>query len=39
MILYLETSNLFKLYVEEPDSENIKKIVEESDVVAVSLVS
>jgi len=39
MILYLETSNLVKLYVEEPDSENIKRRVTESDVVATSLVS
>ena len=39
MILYLETSNLVKLYVEEPDSENIKRKVGESDVAATSLVS
>jgi predicted nucleic acid-binding protein len=39
MILYLETSNLVKLYVEEPDSEDIKIRVAESDVVATSLVS
>lgn len=39
MILYLETSNLVKLYVEEPDSEDIKIRIAESDVVATSLVS
>ena len=39
MILYLETSNLIKLYVEEPDSEDIKRRVTESDIVATSLVS
>ena len=39
MILYLETSNLVKLYVEEPDSEDIKARAAESDVVATSLVS
>lgn len=39
MILYIETSNLVKLYVREPDSEDIKRRVRESDVVATSLVT
>ena len=39
MILYLETSNLVKLYVKEAGSEEIKKIITESDVAATSVVS
>jgi len=39
VILYLETSNLVKLYVKESGSEEIKKTVAESDAVATSIVS
>jgi len=39
VILYLETSNLVKLYVKESGSEEIKKIIAESDAVATSIVS
>jgi predicted nucleic acid-binding protein len=39
MILYLETSNLVKLYVKEEGSEAVKKEVAESDAVATSIVS
>lgn len=39
MILYLETSNLVKLYVKEAGSEDVKKAIEESDAVATSMVS
>jgi predicted nucleic acid-binding protein len=39
MILYLETSNLVKLYVQENGSEEIKKTVAESEAAATSIVS
>ena len=39
MILYLDTSSLVKLYVEENYSENIKTLVLSSDVVATSLIA
>lgn len=39
MILYLETSNLVKLYVKEKDSDRIKKIVEQAGVVATSVIA
>jgi len=39
VILYLETSNLVKLYVKESGSEEIRKIITESDAVATSIVS
>lgn len=39
MILYLETSNLVKLYVEEAGSGDVKKSVAESTAVATSIVS
>lgn len=39
MILYLETSNLVKLYVKESGTEDVKKSVAESEVVATSIVS
>jgi len=39
MILYLETSNLIKIYVKETYSEDIKKSIADTDVVATSIVS
>ena len=39
MILYLETSNLVKLYVRESDSEEIAKLIAEAEVVAISIVA
>jgi predicted nucleic acid-binding protein len=39
MILYLETSNLVKLYVKEGGSDEVKKEVTESDAVATSIIS
>jgi len=39
MILYLETSNLVKLYVREADSEEIAKLIAEAEVVATSIVA
>jgi predicted nucleic acid-binding protein len=39
VILYLETSNLVKLYVKEVGSEEVRKSVSESDAVAASIVS
>jgi uncharacterized protein len=39
MILYLETSNLVKLYAEEADSDKITAAVREADVVATSIIS
>jgi len=39
MILYLETSNLAKLYVDEPGTEEVQKSIQEADVVATSVVA
>ena len=39
MILYLETSDLVKLYVEEPDSNEISGRVQAADIVATSILS
>jgi len=39
MILYLETSDLVKLYAEEPDSKEILDRVEATDIVATSIIS
>ncbi|MBN2409267.1 MAG: type II toxin-antitoxin system VapC family toxin [Candidatus Aminicenantes bacterium] len=39
MILYLETSNLVKLYVRESDSEEIAQLIAEAEVVATSIVA
>jgi predicted nucleic acid-binding protein len=39
MILYLETSNLVKLYAEEADSAKITASVREADVVATAIIS
>jgi len=36
LTLYLDTSDLIKLYIDEPDSERIRQIVEEADAVCVS---
>ena len=39
MILYLDTSSLVKLYVEEPGSPGVRAIVDEAEVVATSVVA
>jgi predicted nucleic acid-binding protein len=39
MILYLETSNLVKLYVRESDSTEVARLVSEAEVVATSIVA
>lgn len=39
MILYLETSNLVKLYVQEEDSGEIAKLVLDSEAVATSIIA
>ena len=39
MILYLETSDLVKLYAEEPDSNVISDRVQAADIVATSILS
>ena len=39
MILYLETSDLVKLYAEEPDSNVILDRVQAADIVATSIIS
>jgi uncharacterized protein len=39
MILYLETSDLVKLYAEEPDSNAISVRVQAADIVATSILS
>ena len=39
MILYLETSNLVKLYVREKDSEAVRVSVEASEAVATSVLA
>lgn len=39
MILYLETSNLVKLYVAEPDTVEIRRLVEEAEIVASSIIA
>jgi len=39
VILYLETSNLVKLYVREPGSDEVHKLTESAEIVATSLLS
>ena len=39
MILYLETSNLVKLYVQEEDSGEIARLVSDSEAVATSIIA
>ncbi len=39
MILYLETSNLVKLYVQEPDSADIAGLVKGAEAVAASIIA
>jgi predicted nucleic acid-binding protein len=39
VILYLETSSLVKLYVREPDSDTVRELIGEADVVATSLLA
>jgi predicted nucleic acid-binding protein len=39
VILYLDTSSLVKLYVDEPGSPDVRGLVEEADVVTASVVA
>ena len=39
MILYLETSNLVKLYVREADSVEVSKLVSDAEAVATSIIA
>lgn len=39
MILYLDTSSLVKLYIEEAGSDEVRKLVERAEVVATSVVA
>jgi len=39
MTVYLDTSNLVKLYVDEPDADDVQHIVAEADVVATSVLA
>jgi uncharacterized protein with PIN domain len=39
MILYLDTSSLLKLYVEEPGTSEVQSRVELADVVATSVIA
>jgi predicted nucleic acid-binding protein len=39
MILYLDTSTLVKLYVEEPDSQDVVDLVNASEVTSTSLIA
>lgn len=39
MILYLDTSSLVKLYVEEPGAEVVRGLVERAEIVAASVVA
>jgi predicted nucleic acid-binding protein len=37
--VYLDTSSLVKLYVDEPDADDVQRIVGEADVVATSILA
>lgn len=39
MTLYLDTSSLVKLYVEEPDSDTVRKLVESAAIVATATIA
>ena len=39
MTVYLDTSSLVKLYVDEPDADVVQRIVGEADVVATSILA
>lgn len=39
MILYLDTSSLVKLYVDEPGSADVRRLVDQAELVAVSVVA
>jgi predicted nucleic acid-binding protein len=39
LILYLDTSNLVKLYVEEPGSASVRRLVEQAEIVTSSIVA
>jgi predicted nucleic acid-binding protein len=37
--LYLDTSNLVKLYIDEPDSDDVRHLVDRAEIVATSVVA
>jgi uncharacterized protein len=39
MTVYLDTSSLVKLYVDEPEAEDVQRIVGDADVVATSILA
>jgi predicted nucleic acid-binding protein len=39
LTVYLDTSNLVKLYIDEPDSDEIRQLVELADVITTSVVA
>ena len=39
MILYLDTSSLVKLYVDEPGSEDVLRLVDQAELVTTSVVA
>ena len=39
MTLYLDTSDLIKLYVDEPDADRIRQLVRDADVVVTSVLA
>jgi predicted nucleic acid-binding protein len=39
VILYLDTSSLVKLYVDEPGSAGVRRLVEQAEIVAASVVA
>ncbi len=39
MTLYLDTSSLVKLYVAEPESDSVRQLVEEADIVATAAIA
>ena len=39
MILYLDTSSMVKLYVEEPGSTEVRRLVDEAEIVTASVVA
>ena len=39
MTLYLDTSSLVKLYVAEPESESVRRLVEDADIVATAAIA
>ena len=39
MTVYLDTSSLVKLYVAEPESESVRRLVENADIVATAAIA